>query len=131
MPSGLYGTFLGGVDCVSHFGLVLAAWTAVRVPGRETIPSTAPRQFAGSLLKVFLVMRAITISRARRGKAHHRKRPNLLMPGRPWGSSPPFSQAIEECLPWWTRIRSHTAPPRVFGNIRRSSEWNETAGIGK
>jgi len=25
MPSGLYGTFPGGVDCVSHFGLV-SSW---------------------------------------------------------------------------------------------------------
>src|SRR5258708_4037383 len=43
MPSGLYGTFPGRVDCVSHFGLVLAEWTAVRVPARETVPSTASR----------------------------------------------------------------------------------------
>jgi len=45
---------------------------------------------------------------------------SFLMPGRPWGSSPPpFSQAIEECPPMVDLASdSHTAPPRVFGNIR-------------
>jgi len=35
------------------FWLVLAGWTAVLVPARETIPSMHQRQFAGLLLKTF------------------------------------------------------------------------------